>query len=97
MMITNQCDYCFDEKMVTADKRQWVIHLAGHRPDIIHSLSQVSSHCILYPCAASFANQIQARSHYRYDHKRSDIIEWAFSQIPPVFVRQFANDDGNIL
>jgi len=84
-MITSQCPYCFDEKTVTADKRQWMIHLAGHRPNIIHNMSQMSSNCAIYPCNVNFADRQHVISHYRYKHKRSDIIEWAFSRLSPVF------------
>jgi len=86
MIIANQCQYCFDEKIRAVNKKQWMIHLWRHRSDIICNLSQISSRCMLCPCTVQFTGHSDAASHYRHNHKQKDIVRWAFSRLPQIFV-----------
>ena len=93
MMITSQCPYCFNEKMTTNNKKQWMTHLFGHKDEIIHSLNQIYSECIFYPCMVRFTNERHAISHYRHDHKRYGVVDWAFSKLPQVYVPLMNNGE----
>ena len=95
MIISTQCQYCLNEKKITADSNQWKIHLAGHRKDIIHELSKYSSDCMIFPCSSKFSNQVQAIHHYRYFHKRGDIVKWAFFRLAHVFVPGISRGNEN--
>ena len=93
-MITSTCPYCFNEKMMSADAKQWMIHLSEHRADIIYSMSLAQTSCLLCQHDLPFGNRINAESHYRWDHKRSEITKWAFTRlsgVAPVYPVDFVS------
>lgn len=84
--ISSICQYCFDERQVSADRTQWLIHLSKHREDIIKSLCLMSDLCLFCAYAKPFSNRIEAASHYRWEHKRSTLLEWAFKRLPGTII-----------
>lgn len=84
--LSGMCSYCFNEKQITADKTQWLIHLAKHREDIIRTLCDVSDLCVFCAYSADFVDKRHAASHYRWEHKKSTLIEWALHRLPVIIV-----------
>ncbi|MHA7647879.1 hypothetical protein [Nitrosopumilus sp. S4] len=80
--LSSTCLYCPSERAVTAEKSQWLIHLAQHREEIIKQLTDTSSSCVLCAYPVEFANKRHASSHYRWGHKKSSIVEWSLNQLP---------------
>ena len=82
--LSGMCSYCFDERQITADKTQWLIHLAKHREDIIRVLCETSRSCVFCFDMPPFANTRQAVFHYKWDHKKSTLTEWALHRLPVI-------------
>ncbi len=80
--LSSTCLYCFNNKQITAEKTKWLIHLAQHREEIIRQLSDDSTSCVLCAYSVDFANKKHASSHYRWGHKKSEIIDWALQTLP---------------
>ena len=79
------CPYCFDERAISADSRQWMIHMTKHRQEIIIDLVESSSSCLL--CSfGKFTDNQTAFAHYKWGHNRSDIIKWAYLRLLPIDV-----------
>lgn len=79
-MRTGSCAFCMNSKPISADKKQWLIHLSTHRESMIKCLVECYPSCVLClnsePSTATniFANN-QGSSYYRkhspdyfYDH-----------------------------
>ena len=84
--LSGMCSYCFNERQVTADKNQWLIHLAKHRDDIINTLCDISCSCVFCFNMSSFVDKRQAATHYKWEHKKSTLTEWALHRLPVIIV-----------
>ena len=83
--LSGMCSY-YNEKQITADKTQWLIHLAKHREDIIRTLCDVSDSCVFCTYSADFVDKRRAASHYRWAHKKNTLIEWALHRLPVIIM-----------
>lgn len=86
MYISAKCPYCNNQKSITAPKTTWQIHLANHRENIIKHMSDLTPSCVFCAYSEIFANKKHASSHYRWAHKKSDLIKWAFDNISKIVV-----------
>ena len=62
--------YCFNERQITADKTQWLIHLTKHREDIIKTLCDVSDSRLFCVYLPNFMDKRQTTFHYRSEHEK---------------------------
>ena len=76
------CPYCEKTKPTTASKTSWMIHLYGHRENIIKHITDQTSACVFCAYSEIFANKKHASSHYRWAHKKSTLTEWALNNMP---------------
>jgi len=84
------CPYCFNEQIISADSKPWMIHLAKHRQDMLQNLVEASSDCLL--CSFDKFTDIQtAIAHYQWGHNRSDIIKWAYLRLLPMSMPIISN------
>lgn len=80
LTITSMCLYCSNQQMISADSKQWMIHMTKHRQDIVKELVELSPSCVL--CSfGKFTDIKTATAHYKWGHNRSDIIKWAFLKL----------------
>jgi hypothetical protein len=86
--LTSTCLYCINGRQITADKSQWLMHLSGHREEIIKNLSNTSSSCIFCICPERFANKEHAAAHYRWAHKKNTLVDWSFHKLPTMVLAQ---------
>jgi hypothetical protein len=77
------CPYCFNERVISADSKQWIIHMTKHRQDIIINLVGLSPNCVLCNFG-KFTDTPTALAHYKWGHNRSDILKWAFLRLLPI-------------
>jgi hypothetical protein len=80
--LSSVCAYCFNDRQIIAEKTPWLIHLAQHREDIIKHLTDTTSSCIFCAYPVEFTNKEQAASHYRWEHKKSTLLDWALHRLP---------------
>jgi len=80
--LSSVCPYCVNDRQVTAEKTKWLIHLAGHREDIIKHLTDFSVSCVFCAYPVEFANKKHAASHYRWGHQKSTLLNWTLQYLP---------------
>lgn len=81
MTISSSCILCNRSKIVTAEKKQWNIHLASHREDIIRYITDNFAYCVICTYGKPFDDKSQAAAHLRWAHKRSELIDWYFNHL----------------
>lgn len=74
---TAQCKLCENPKNVTAEDKHWLIHLAGHKDDIIKYLTNHFDYCPICENRA-FSSKTEQQDHFRWFHTRKFLIEWYF-------------------
>ncbi|MDX1441804.1 MAG: hypothetical protein R3237_05040 [Nitrosopumilaceae archaeon] len=74
-----QCQLCESPKTVTAEDKHWLIHLTGHKDDIIRFMTNRFSNCPLC-LERKFTNKIEEEDHFRWFHTNKAIIEWYFEK-----------------
>jgi len=79
--IQSKCHYCKHGKQVTATRTSWLIHLAGHREEIIAHLVEVSESCELCAYPEMSASKKHASSHYRWAHQKHELVNWALNRL----------------
>ena len=80
---TAKCHLCESPKRVTAEDKHWMIHLAGHKDDIIKFLAARYDYCPLCSDPRVFSGD-QGMDHFRWHHSKKSLIEWYFDH----FVRK---------
>lgn len=76
---TAKCQLCETPKEVTAEDKHWLIHLAGHKDDIIRFLTNRFDSCPL--CTErKFYSKTSEEDHFRWFHTRKSIIDWYYNQ-----------------
>jgi hypothetical protein len=83
------CPFCSKPRIFIAENRQWVIHLAGHREQIIQYIVDNFSSCVLCSYPQSFTDKSTAAFHIRWNHKRNELINWAFQNMDKIINKQF--------
>ncbi|WP_428325671.1 hypothetical protein [Nitrosopumilus sp.] len=81
MTVSAKCPYCINTKSIISDRTGWLTHLSNHREDIIKHLTDTTFSCVFCTYPEPSANQKHMSSHYRWSHKKSIIINWAFENM----------------
>jgi len=76
---TAKCQLCESPKKVTAEDKHWLIHLAGHKDDIIKFLAVRLDFCPLCN-KRHFFSKTQGEDHLRWFHSKRSLIEWYFEE-----------------
>lgn len=79
--IVNTCPYCDNGKKIVANRTLWLIHLASHREEIIKHITNVSDSCEFCSYSELFTSKKHASSHYRWTHKKSELLDWVLSRL----------------
>lgn len=77
----SKCPYCDHGKQITANQTSWSIHLASHKEEIIEHIVSTSNFCQLCSYPEMAASKKHASAHYRWAHKKHEIIKWAFDTL----------------
>ena len=72
------CIFCMPQKTVSAEKRQWMLHLRKHREAIIKLIVESYSQCPVGAYPKTFADRTEFASHLRWTHTKTELYEWAF-------------------
>ncbi len=93
------CPFCSKPKTFIAENRQWAIHLAGHREQIIQYIVDNLPSCVLCSYPTHFNEKSTAAAHIRWNHKRKELIIWAFQNLDTIIGKQLLDvpDGSNIL
>jgi hypothetical protein len=75
------CSFCSKPRIFIAEHKQWNIHLAGHREQIIQYIVENFPSCVLCFNPKSFSDKSTAAAHVRWAHKRQELINWAFQNL----------------
>ncbi|MCV0431810.1 hypothetical protein [Nitrosopumilus sp.] len=84
--ILSTCPYCKIPKSIAATRTNWMIHLHGHRENIIKDLTDNTSSCVFCAYSEIFANKKHASSHYRWSHKKTDLVRWTLENMKKIVV-----------
>jgi len=79
--IASKCPYCDNRKQITANRTTWLIHLSGHREEIIEHLTDTSEYCEFCSYPELHANKKYASSHYRWAHQKSTLVNCALDRL----------------
>ncbi|QLH07382.1 hypothetical protein [Nitrosopumilus ureiphilus] len=79
--IASKCPYCDNGKQITANRTSWLIPLSGHREEIIEYLTDTSESCEFCSYLELYVNKKHASSHYRWDHQKSTLVNWALDKL----------------
>lgn len=77
-MRAGSCVFCVNSKRISADKKQWLIHLSGHREQMIRYVVEQYPNCVLCSHSESFTDKPNFERHVRWVHDRKTLIDWAF-------------------
>lgn len=75
------CPFCSRPRIFIAENRQWIIHLAGHREQMIQHIVENYPSCVLCSYPKPFGEKSIAAAHVRWAHKRKELIDWAFKNL----------------
>lgn len=76
---TAKCQLCENPREVTAEDKHWLIHLAGHKDDIIKFLTNRFENCPLCSNRTFFTKSAQ-EDHLRWFHQKKSLIDWYFKK-----------------
>ena len=82
------CPFCSRPRVFVAENRQWAIHLAGHREQMIQYLVDNFQSCVLCSYPKFFSDKITAAEHIRWAHKRNELIKWAYENLEKISSNQ---------
>ncbi|MFB5630713.1 MAG: hypothetical protein ACE5RN_03905 [Nitrosopumilaceae archaeon] len=82
------CPFCSKPRVFIAENKQWAIHLAGHREHMIQYLVDNFQSCVLCIYPKSFSDKSSAANHIRWEHKRNELIKWAYENLEKISANQ---------
>ena len=75
------CPFCSKPRIFIAENKQWSIHLASHREQIIRYIVDNFPSCVLCSYPKFFEEKSTAAAHIRWAHKKQELIFWAFQNL----------------
>lgn len=78
---TTSCVLCEKPRIITAEDRQWLIHIANHREKIIKFIVDNFSSCPLCAYPDKFYDKVTAANHLRWYHSKKHLNDWFFKNI----------------
>ena len=80
-IFTSTCIFCTSQKIVSAEKRQWMLHLRKHREAIIKLIVERYAKCPVGAYPKTFTDRIEFASHLRWAHTKTELYDWAFDNL----------------
>lgn len=75
------CVFCENPKLLFANKKQWLIHLATHREAIIAYIVDHVETCPLGAYPKRIKDKTEYASHLRWAHSKRDLYLWAYRNL----------------
>lgn len=75
------CVLCDNPRTIYADKRQWLIHLAGHREKIIAYIVDNYEKCPLGAYPRLIPSKTEYAGHLKWSHTKKELLLWAYQNL----------------
>ena len=75
------CVFCDVPRLIYAEKKQWMIHLAGHREKIIAYVVDNFEKCPLGSYPRLIQNKTEYSGHIKWSHTKKELLEWAYRNL----------------
>jgi hypothetical protein len=75
------CIFCDNPRPIYADKKQWLIHLAGHREKIIAYVVDHFEKCPLGAYPRLIKNKTEYAGHLKWSHTKKELLIWAYRNL----------------
>lgn len=78
---TASCIFCDNPRPIYANKKQWLIHLAGHREKIIAYVVDNFEKCPLGAYPRLINNKTEYAGHIKWSHTKKELLDWAYRNL----------------
>lgn len=78
---TASCIFCEHPRTIYADKKQWLIHLAGHREAIIGYVVDHFEKCPLGSYPRLIRDKTEYAGHLKWSHSKKELLLWAYRNL----------------
>lgn len=75
------CVFCENPRTIYADKKQWLIHLAGHREKIIAYVVDHFEKCPLGAYPRLIKDKTEYAGHLKWSHTKKELLLWAYRNL----------------
>ncbi|MEM3024991.1 MAG: hypothetical protein QXW37_04615 [Candidatus Nitrosotenuis sp.] len=75
------CIFCERPRLIYADKKQWLIHLATHREAIIKYIVDNFEKCPLGAYPRLIKDKTEYAGHLKWSHTKRELLLWAYKNL----------------